>query len=84
MANKNKPTQGEVNDAIAVYHDKTNDPKERAAVDKIIKNASSVQIDKAEDLSRTREKPMMGGGKIGKPIKYEIGGMVKPAYMRNR
>ena len=30
------------------------------------------------------KKPMMGGGKIGKPIKYEIGGMVKPAYMRNR
>jgi len=27
---------------------------------------------------------MMGGGKVGKPIKYEVGGMVKPAYMRNR
>jgi len=26
----------------------------------------------------------MGGGKVGKPIKYEVGGMVKPAYMRNR
>ena len=30
------------------------------------------------------KKAMMGGGEIGKPIKYEIGGMVKPAYMRNR
>ena len=30
------------------------------------------------------KKAMMGGGKVGKPIKYEVGGMVKPAYMRNR
>ena len=29
-------------------------------------------------------KAKMGGGKVGKPIKYEVGGMVKPAYMRNR
>ena len=27
---------------------------------------------------------LMGGGKIGKPIKYAVGGPVKPAWMRNR
>ena len=44
---------------------------------------------RAQERNKKKEKeankkPMMGGGKIGKPIKYEIGGMVKPAYMRNR
>tara|TARA_Y100000401_G_scaffold113781_1_gene114930 strand:+ start:1214 stop:1468 length:255 start_codon:yes stop_codon:yes gene_type:complete len=84
MANKNKPTQADVNDAMAVYHDKTTNPKEKAAMNKILKNASSVQIDKAEKLSKTREKGMKGGGKINKPIKYAVGGSVKPAWMRNR
>ena len=27
---------------------------------------------------------LMGGGKIGKPIKYAVGGPTKPAWMRNR
>ena len=84
MANKNKPTQGEVNDAIAVYQDKTTNPKEKAAMNKILKNASSIQIDKAEKLSSTREKGMKGGGKINKPIKYAVGGSVKPAWRSNR
>lgn len=35
-----------------------------------------------ENENRVNKK--MGGGKVGKPIKYEVGGMVKPAYMRNR
>lgn len=34
--------------------------------------------------NENRVNKKMGGGKVGKPIKYEVGGMVKPAYMRNR
>ena len=75
--NKNKPTQADVNDAIAVYQDKTTNPKEKAAMNKILKKASSVQIDKAEKLSRTREKGMKAGGALSVSAD-------KPAWMRNR
>jgi len=75
-----KPSQADVNDAIAVYRDKTTNPKEKKAMNKILKNASSVQIDKAENFLNKAEKGMKKGG----PIKYAVGGPVKPAWMRNR
>ena len=41
-----------------------------------------------DDKKKKKKKPnttsLMGGGKIGKPIKYAVGGPVKPAWMRNR
>ena len=75
--NKNKPTPADVNDAIAVHQDKTTNRKEKAVVDEILKNASSVQINKAEKLSRTREKGMKAGGSLSVSAD-------KPAWMRNR
>ena len=46
-------------------------------MNKILKKASSVQIDKAEKLSRTREKGMKAGGSLSVSAD-------KPAWMRNR
>ena len=57
-------------------------PKERPDIhdEGSITSMPKVEVKKGGSL----KKAMMGGGKVGKPIKYEVGGMVKPAYMRNR
>ena len=39
---------------------------------------------KARKQNKETAEKMMGGGKIGKPIKYAVGGPTKPAWMRNR
>lgn len=57
-------------------------PKERPDIhdEGSFTSMPKVEVKKGGSL----KKAMMGGGKVGKPIKYEVGGMVKPAYMRNR
>ena len=54
--------------------------KERIEDKKKEKNKNAIDPKNFVEGSKAR----MGGGKVGKPIKYEVGGMVKPAYMRNR
>ena len=39
---------------------------------------------KEDKKKKPKTTSLMGGGKIGKPIKYAVGGPTKPAWMRNK
>jgi len=51
---------------------------------KIGEKARRLNEKKEKEMNEKEYKSRMGGGKIGKPIKYAVGGPTKPAWMRNR